>query len=288
MTSAADMRSALAWLITYGAGKGSYERLRANPDLLESAFDALQKARQEAVLSEAEQLVTNGVGVVSVLGDQYPQLLHSTKAPPPLLFVLGNEELMQQPAVGICGARDAGERSLAAAATCSSRLVEAGFSVVSGYARGVDIAAHSAALDAGGSTVIVLPEGIARFRWKRDLGDTTIEAGRVLVVSQFPPRQPWTPGAAMARNGVIVGLSKAVVIVEAGAKGGTLAAGRLGLELKRRVVTLAYGDDVPPGNGILLAEGATAVRSPGELLGHLESPHALPAPPSSQLSLDVS
>ena len=111
--------------------------------------------------------------------------------------------------------------------------------VVSGYAKGVDTEAHLSALTAGGSTVAVLAEGIADFRLKQSYGGLPDGAlNRLLVISQFPPRQRWTAGAAMTRNQVIVGLGDAVVVVEAGAGGGTLRAGETALQTGKQLWVL--------------------------------------------------
>ena len=102
-----------------------------------------------------------------------------------------------------------------------------------------------------------------RARRSDPLGDVD---DRVLVVSQFPPRQPWHVGSAMARNAIIAGLSEALVVVEAGAEGGTLNAGKQALALGRPVIALEFESvSTPPGNGILLAMGAVSHRRPSDL-----------------------
>jgi DNA processing protein len=125
------------------------------------------------------------------------------------------------------------------------------------------MATHIASLNSGAETVIVLPEGIDHFRVKRDIAKTWRDE-RTLVVSQFSPRQPWSAGGAMTRNSVIIGLSMALIVVEAGDRGGTLAAGKKALELGRRVLALEFGV-TPVGNKILLDEGAISVTSRDEL-----------------------
>jgi DNA processing protein len=102
-----------------------------------------------------------------------------------------------------------------------------------------------------------------------------------VVVSQFSPGQPWNAGAAMARNAVISGLSRALVVVEAGDTGGTLAAGLHALERGQPVIVLQL-DDTPAGNRILLDKGAIPVRSRQELASRLAD---LPTAGSTQMSL---
>ena len=125
------------------------------------------------------------------------------------------------------------------------------------------MATHVSTLDSGGATVIVLPEGISHFKVKREIAEVW-DPARVLVVSQFSPSQTWSAGTAMTRNSVIIGLSLALVVIEAGEKGGTLAAGRRALELGRRVIALEF-PDMPKGNTALLKNGAVAVSNPVEL-----------------------
>ena len=131
---------------------------------------------------------------------------------------------------------------------------------------------HLGALEAGGSTLVVLAEGIKHFRVKRDFKAIGgLDPERAVVVSQFPATQPWSAGAAMTRNGVIVALSKALLVVEAGERGGTLNAGEQALGLGRTVFAIDYQDDPPPGNQVLLTRGARPLRSKGELAAALDA-----------------
>lgn len=134
-----------------------------------------------------------------------------------------------------------------------------------GHARGVDVEAHIAAIAAGGSTIIVLAEGIARFRLKRALADAGIQPGSLLVLSQFPPRQGWTVGGAMTRNALIAALGLALVVIEAGETGGTLDAGLKGLDLNRPVLALSFLSGHRAGNEILQSKGARLIPSTGAL-----------------------
>lgn len=154
-------------------------------------------------------------------------------------------------------------------------------SLVSGYARGVDMVTHVGALAEGGTTVIVLPEGIERFRVRHGEFAEVWDPSRAVVVSQFSPNQPWNAGAAMARNAVISGLSRALVVIEAGDTGGTLAAGLHALERGQPVLVL-HLDGEPAGNRILMGKGAIPVRNRQELAARLTD---LPTAGSTQLSL---
>jgi len=165
----------------------------------------------------------------------------------------------------MCGARKASGTGLRAARACASVAAQAGLVVVSGNAAGVDSEAHLGALEGGSSTILIIPEGALHYRARRSdaLGDVD---DRVLVVSQFPPRQPWLVGGAMARNTLIAGLGEALVVIEAGSEGGTLNAGKQALRMGRPVIALEFESvPTPPGNAILHAQGATRLRRPSDL-----------------------
>jgi DNA processing protein len=136
--------------------------------------------------------------------------------------------------VGFCGSRKASLKGLEIAKDCVNQLVNQGFVIVSGYADGVDQQVHLVALEFGGSTIIVLPEGLLNFRVHRVLQDIW-DWNRVLVISEFLPKAVWLASRAMQRNKTIIGLSKVMVLVEAGENGGSIDAGRRALEMKRKL-----------------------------------------------------
>ncbi|WP_158510861.1 DNA-processing protein DprA [Kutzneria albida] len=208
-------------------------------------------------------------GVQALLCDdpRYPDRLRCFAGSPPVLFCRGNVDLLKGSAVGVCGARDASTEAIRAARACGQDAARLGVTVVSGYAKGVDTESHLAALNASGSTIAVLAEGIDHFRVKtsyRGLPEAAL--GRMLVISQFPPGQRWTAGAAMTRNHVIVGLAHALVVVEARESGGTLKAGELALKEKRRLLVLAGSVEVSQGNKQLLTAGARRIGNRAELV----------------------
>lgn len=139
---------------------------------------------------------------------------------PRMLFCMGDITLLKQPAVFVCGARDASIMGLELAYKCGRLIAEEGFIVVSGYARGVDMKAHLGALEAGGSTVAILPYGLSRFSVRRSLMDA-FEPGRFLAVSELPPTCSFMVHAAFRRNKLLAALADAVIVVEPGESGGT-------------------------------------------------------------------
>jgi DNA processing protein len=228
---------------------------------LKRAYDELDDAGRGRVDADVDELVRQSVGV-ALLGDRdYPVRLASLPSPPPILYYRGNASLLNAPSVGMCGSRDATDDGKEAAKVAGAAVAGAGLTIISGYARGVDTETHLAAIRAGGSTIIVLAEGITGFRFKRAFRSVRIDGARVLVISQFPPRQRWTVRGAMMRNAIIAGLGVALVVIEAGESGGTLDAGLKGIELKRPVFAIDFRSGERPGNAILFGRGAHRVGS---------------------------
>lgn len=234
-------------------------------------FAGLSADKKQEVVELARELADRDMKLL-VAGDEcWPAQLSDLSAAPPYLFAYGNVALLSEPAVGLCGSRGASQRGLEAARYCGEVVAERGWHVVSGYARGVDSETHVAALRAGAGTVIVLAEGILRFRRKKIFSEVPFDESAILALSQFPPTQRWTAGAAMARNALIVGLGRALVVIEAGEKGGTLDAGRKGLQLARNVFALEFADGPRPGNRVLVSEGAVPLATRGELREALDA-----------------
>ena len=253
-------------------GHGDARLARRARELGTAAFsevlDSLDRADLDSISAEAEALRERGISATLLGSNEYPSSLSGIRNAPPILFYMGSPELLNAPGIGICGSRNATEEGLNAAAACGGIAARQGLTVISGYARGIDMATHVSALAAKGTTVIVLPEGITRFRVKRGAFADVWDSARALVVSQFAPTRPWSAGAAMTRNAVIIGLSLALVVVEASEKGGTLAAGTMALDLNRRVIALEFAK-TPPGNSILVRRGATPVGNRAELSDRL-------------------
>jgi predicted Rossmann fold nucleotide-binding protein DprA/Smf involved in DNA uptake len=206
-----------------------------------------------------QKLTDQGVNVVSLMDHDYPKQMKFLlgKQAPPLLFVLGNKALLEGPSLGFCGSRKASEKGLAVGRECAEIVSREGINVVSGYAAGVDMATHRAALGVGGTTTLVLADGIRHFRLKRELKDVW-DWSRVAVVSQYSPGVTWSVHNAMIRNLTICALCKAMVLIEARESGGSMEAGRACLRLRIPLFAPVY-EGIPEsasGNRVLLNEGA--------------------------------
>lgn len=211
--------------------------MRAQRDASATLFDpsggldlALSKAR-----SAIEEWRRDDIGVHSLLGDSYPAQLRDVHQIPPLLFSRGLL-VDDRRAVAVVGTRKASPRGLQIAGRIATALAEDGVTVVSGLASGIDTAAHTAALRAGGRTVAVIGTGIKRCypAENRALQQRIAEEG--LVVSQFWPDSSPTKQSFPMRNAVMSGYSAATVVVEAAYRSGARMQARLALEHGRPVV----------------------------------------------------
>ncbi|XVV11785.1 DNA-processing protein DprA [Actinoplanes sp. CA-131856] len=232
---------------------------------LRQRFRELPLEQRTTVLEKAADMAHKGIDAVLLGDENYPHQLGKLSSTSPVLFYWGNVGLFKAPSIGMCGSRNVSELGLKAARACGEEAESRGIVVVSGYAKGVDTETHLAALERGGQTIIVLAEGFDHFRIKKAFTRSLFKPDNVLVVSQFPPTQRWMAGAAMTRNKIIYGLGMALVVIEAGEKGGTLAAGEGALSAHRRLFVLDFGGSTPPGNRILLDKGGVAVSTRTQL-----------------------
>lgn len=219
---------------------------------------ALPQSRERAQRSW-DELSAKSVHALSIIDPAYPADLKTSlgERAPLLILCIGNAKLLAAASVGFCGSREATEKGMTTARQSAQMLAHESINIVSGFAAGVDMNAHRAALAAGGTTTIVLAEGILRFRVKREIADEWDDK-RTLVVSEFGPNLPWSVGHAMQRNRTICGLSRAMILIEARAEGGSIQAGRECLKIGLPLFAAVY-EGMPEsatGNQELLRHGA--------------------------------
>ena len=146
-----------------------------NPQALKGFLNEKQLIEPMSNLARVDdiwkRLNETGVRIIAITEKDCPERLKVLlgKMTTPLLMVLGNHKLLNKPSVGFCGSRKASEKGLATARDCADQLAREGVNVVSGYAAGVDMAVHSVALECGGTTTLVLCEGILHFKIKKEL-----------------------------------------------------------------------------------------------------------------------
>lgn len=184
---------------------------------------------------DIERWVRQGIRLLTVLDPGYPDNLRTVHDRPPLVFVAGEFLAADARSVAVVGSRNASPRGRGIAAAIAEHLTAAGYAVVSGLARGIDNAAHTAALAAGGRTVAVIGTGLNRVYPPEhaELQRRIITEGA--VISQFWPDAPPSRRTFPMRNAVMSGLSLASVVVEASQTSGSRMQARLALEHGRPV-----------------------------------------------------
>ena len=182
------------------------------PKLAKILNGKIRAEDKERVTTAYEQLKKQGIDIIHPGHPDSPPHIREIS---PILFIKGQHKLLTSDGVAIVGARDVSNEGIRVARTIATGLAREGINVVSGYAKGVDSEAHSAALASGGTTTLVLPHGITGLRQKKAFRN--FNWGRdVLAVSQFAPDAKWLARHAMMRNTLICALSKAVVVIESG------------------------------------------------------------------------
>ena len=225
-----------------------------------------------AALADARD---RGMTVVTIRDPAYPPLLQAIPGAPAVLFVRG--ALEERPAVAIVGSRRATAYGRAAAGRLAFDLASAGVTVVSGLARGIDGAAHRAALEGGGRTIAVLGSGADVIYPPEHRGLAEAVAACGAVVSEFAPGTPPLPSNFPRRNRIISGLCSAVVLVEGVQDSGSLVTADYALEQGREVFAVPgsiFSDHSRAPHG-LLREGARMAETADDILRELGFP--LPA-----------
>ena len=176
----------------------------------------------------------HSVNLVSIYDDAYPQALKEIFDPPLVLYVKG-EFPQEAYAIGVVGSREASYYGLKAASYFASGLASEGIPIISGGARGIDTAAHEAALKSGGKTVAVLGCGldIAYPASNQKLFERIAESGA--VISEYPPGTMPRAINFPARNRIIVGLSRGIIVAEAARKSGALITAHIAADESREV-----------------------------------------------------
>lgn len=235
-------------------------------------------ARREAERTLAEA-ARKGQSVIALGSSLYPASLSAIYDPPPVIFIRGalREGLRRVAIVGARAATPSG-RSIARDLACG--LARHGIEVVSGLARGIDGSAHQGALLGKGQTLAVLGSSVDIIYpgEHRDLA-TKIE-GQGAVISELPPGTPPAPGHFPRRNRIIVGLSEAVIVVEAGTRSGASITARLALDEGRDVLAVPGrpGDPLAFGPNQIIRDGGLLIRGLQDVLDHLGLDSGVGAP----------
>lgn len=198
----------------------------------------------------------------------YPEPLAQLADPPGWLFVRGEDPSASALAVAVVGSRNCSPYGRDAATMVAGRIAAAGVAVVSGAARGVDAAAHSAALEVRGPTVAVLGSGIDMPYPRSSRGLIERIAAEGTVVSELPPGSRPEPRRFPQRNRIVAGLSRAVVVVEGVRGSGALITAEFAEQLDRPILGVPGPIDNPRSFAahMLIREGAAIVTEPDDVL----------------------
>lgn len=298
--SAPDPRLFLALSLVDGLGAATFHRLLSVFGTPEGVFQAKARELTEAcprmgagtlialgrgpdlleVDRQMEACRRHGVRLVSCRGPGYPGPLLDLPNPPPILFLKGDWRLIDRRALAVVGTRHPSPYGAGAARKFGGQLAEAGWTVVSGLARGVDTLAHEAAILGGGRTVAILGSGLDRL-YPRENADLArrIAAGRGCVLTEFPMGVAPLPEHFPRRNRLISALSLGTLVVEAGNDSGSLITADFALDQGREVFAVPGAIQAPGTRGThrLIQEGAHLVEEVADILRVFEGlPQAVP------------
>ncbi|MDQ0468698.1 DNA-processing protein DprA [Labrys wisconsinensis] len=271
----------------FGSARAALEalpRLAGRPARIASETEALR---------EMEAMARLGARFVALGEPDYPPALQAVDGAPPLLAVRGDTAALMRPMVAVVGSRNASALGRRFAATLAHGLGEAGFVVVSGLARGIDAAAHAAALDGG--TVAALAGGLDRI-YPREHGELAARIAETgCLVSERPLGHEATARDFPRRNRIVSGLAYGVVVVEAALRSGSLITARLANEQGREVFAVP-GSPLDPraeGTNQLIRQGATLITGVADVLEALRPlvaagpPAPMPGHPGAAVEADA-
>ncbi len=263
-------------------GVSTYKRLLAEHGTAQNALAALPEVARAAgvkgyqicpepvVWAELKAARAAGAQLLVEGEAPYPAILSDIPDAPPFLWVIGDPALLSRPMISMVGARNASSLGTRMAKALAQELGAAGYAVVSGLARGIDAAAHSAALDTG--TIAVQAGGVDVMYPAENTSLAGEIAARGLRLSEQPMGLQPMARHFPSRNRIIAGLSRATIVVEAAARSGSLITARDALDHGRDVLAVPGHpfDARAAGCNMLIRDGATLVRSGADVLDALQ------------------
>lgn len=242
------------------------------PHLSAAQCDALLAGPDAAELDTAlAWLDQSGNSLMTLADEDYPKTLLEIADPPAILYCKGRRALLSQPGLGIVGSRNATPQGVRDAEAFAHALSDAGFTIISGLALGIDAAAHRGGLAGAGASVAVIGTGIDRIYPARNKALAHQLAENGLIVSEFPLGTAPLPGHFPRRNRLISGLSRGVLVVEAAPDSGSLITARVATEQGREVFAIPGSIHSPLARGChaLIKQGAKLVESAADILDEL-------------------
>ncbi len=288
---------------TPGVGSGTARKLLAAFGLPQNIFAASHAALREVVservaeallapLTDETKALTDrtldwagqpGNRVLTLADADYPKALLDIADPPCILYVKGRIELLSSPALAVVGSRNATAQGISNAEKFSETLSQAGLTIISGMALGIDAAAHQGGLRGPGSTVAVIGTGANIIYPSRNRALAHLIAEGGCIVSEYALGTPVMSANFPRRNRIISGLAQGVLVVEAAAQSGSLITARMAVEQGRDVFAIPGSIHSPLSKGchLLIKQGAKLVESAQDVLEELKHHGAPPCTPTA-------
>lgn len=243
---------------------------------LHSFLDFRRKTDPEALLNHIQKL---NIALCTIEDDNYPALLRKVDDAPILLYLKGQLFPEDNRALAVVGTRNATHYGHEVTKNMTTALSQAGVTIVSGLARGLDTTAHRAALETGGRTIAVLGSGLDIIYPEENmpLAQKIVESYQGVLISEYPPGTPPDPRHFPARNRIISGLSLGVLIAEAPAGSGALLTADSAMEQGREVFAIPGNitSRNSQGTNRLIQQGAKMVLEPSDVLDELRISYTL-------------
>jgi DNA processing protein len=283
----------LLWDMLAGRAPDGDDCLFRLAERLEGAEDACHALVAKARVRARAALARAAAGNLSLLpyfAPGYPAALHTIADPPIVLWATGDPSTFHPDTVAIVGSRRATPAGLDIARRLAADLAAEGLVVVSGMARGVDAAAHVGALEGGGRTVAVLGCGVDVVYPPEHAALAARIRNSGIVISELPPGMPPYAHHFPLRNRIISGLARAVVVIEASDKSGSLITARAALDQNRDVLAVpgSVGSGRSKGCHALIKDGAHLVETVEDILQELKWPEKNSRVVKRRNSLDLS
>lgn len=299
-----------AWLIlclTPGLGAATIRRLLKDFGLPENVLAADRSALARVAGTDAAIALASSTAaaaaerslswasdsnhhIITLADEVYPRLLLETVDPPPLLYAVGNPELLNRSALAIVGSRNGTAQGLRNAEAFAKAFSHGGLTIVSGLALGIDAAAHRGGLAGAGSTIAVLGTGVDIVYPQGNAALFGDIAERGLLVSEYALGTPSIGRNFPRRNRIISGLARGCLVVEAALGSGSLITARLATEQGREVFAIPGSIHSPLSKGChwLIKQGAKLVDSAEDVIAELGSWHyASTLPPAHAGSAEL-
>jgi DNA processing protein len=232
----------------------------------------LARPDEAAIDADLRWIAASGASLLAATDARYPSLLRESPDAPGVLYVLGHVGALADPQIAMVGSRSCTAGGRDSARKFAAWFAQAGLTVTSGLALGIDTASHEGALQAGGASIAVLGCGldICYPRENQRLFERIVQEGA--VVSEFPPGTEPRPALFPQRNRIIAGLSSGTLVVEAASRSGSLITARLAGTAGREVFALpgSIHNEMARGCHELIRQGAKLVEKPEDVLFELK------------------